>query len=121
MIGSLENNYPGGIYAMISSNKLVEACLCVYNHPAWITDSLGTVIAKNDAADHLNIEGLDLSQTIIKINKKIYTYSQKELNHGTNCYLNELEDEEQIQIRMQKSLDNLAEALDRRHRKSARF
>ena len=41
---------------MISSNKLVEACLCVYDHPAWITDSLGTVIAKNDAADHLNIE-----------------------------------------------------------------
>ena len=50
---------------MISSNKLVEACLCVYDHPAWITDSLGTVIAKNDAADHLNIEGLNLSQTIL--------------------------------------------------------
>jgi len=117
----LENNYPGGIYVMISSNKLVEACLCVYDHPAWITDALGTVLAKNDAADHLNIDEIDFSQSIIKINKKIYTYSQKELNHGTNCYLNELEDEEQIKNRMQKSLDNLAEALDRRQRKSARF
>ena len=56
---------------MISSNKLVEACLCVYDHPAWITDALGTVIAKNDLADHLNIDDLDFSNIVIKINIRL--------------------------------------------------
>jgi hypothetical protein len=75
--------------------KLLQACLDVYHHPAWISDQFGSLIASNCLAEEINIHELDLSKVIIKIKNKKFKYTQKELNHGTNCYLNELEDEEE--------------------------
>jgi len=96
-------------------SKLLGACLdTTHDHPAWITDQLGTVIASNLKAHNLDLSEIDLNSQIIKINDKNYKYICQELNHGTNCYLNELKDQDEIYSQLQKSIDDLEEALNKR-------
>ena len=101
--------------------KLLQACLDVYHHPAWITDQFGSVVATNCLAEQINLSELDLNKISLKIKNKKFRYSQRELNHGTNCYLNELEDEEELNTRLQDSVNRLAAALDKRDSKLIRF
>ena len=42
----------------------------------------------------------------------------QELNHGTNCFLHELKDQDEIYLQLQQSIDDLEEALNKRKAKS---
>ncbi len=101
--------------------KLLQACLDMYHHPAWISDQFGAIVAMNCLAEELQINDLDLDKVHIKVKNKKFRYSQKELNHGTNCFLNELEDEEQIDNRLIESVNRLGAALDKRDSKLLRI
>jgi hypothetical protein len=61
-----------------------------------------------------NLYEIDLNESVIKINNKNYKYVCQELNHGTNCYLHELKDQDEIYSQLQKSIDDLEEALNKR-------
>lgn len=106
---------------VVNTPKLLQACLDMYHHPAWISDQFGSVIAMNCIAEEININDLDLNKVQIKIKNKKFRYSQRELNHGTNCYLNELENEEELNHRLQESVNKLAAALDKRDSKLIRI
>ena len=99
--------------------KLLGACLdTTHDHPAWITDQLGTVIASNLKGHECDLNDLDLNADVIKINDK---YICQELNHGTNCYLHELKDQDEIYSQLQKSIDDLEEALNKRKTNSIKI
>jgi hypothetical protein len=93
-------------------SKILEACLdTVKGHPAWITDNLGTVIAMNQKASYCNVELINSNETKVNINGKKYNYSYQELNHGTNCFLHELIDEDDLDYKLQQSINALEESL----------
>lgn len=106
---------------VINTPKLLQACLDVYHHPAWISDQFGSIIAMNCLAEELNLSDLYLNELQVTIKNKKFKYSQRELNHGTNCFLNELEDEEEVNTRLQESVNRLAAALDKRESKLIRI
>jgi hypothetical protein len=96
-------------------SKLLEACLDTINdHPAWITDALGAVIASNLKSHSIDVDNLDLTQTLVKVNDKKFKYSCRELNHGTNCYLHELKDQSEVYQELLKSIDDLEARLNKR-------
>ena len=102
--------------------KLLGACLdTTHDHQAWITDQLGTVIASNLKVHDCDLSDLDLNKDVIKINGKNYKYICQELNHGTNCYLHELKDQDEIYSQLQKSIDDLEEALNKRKANSIKI
>jgi len=95
-------------------SKVLGACLdTTHDHPAWITDQLGTVIASNLKAHSINLDEIDLDSTIIRINNKKYKYACQELNHGTNCYLHELKDQDEVYNQLLKSIDDLEARLSK--------
>ena len=116
-----KNKILGRFFMAAITPQLLQACLDVYHHPAWISDQFGSIIASNCLAEEININELDLSKVIIRIKNKKFKYTQRELNHGTNCYLNELEDEEESNLRLQESVERLAAALDKRDSKLIRI
>jgi nitrogen fixation protein len=95
-------------------SKLLEACLDTINdHPAWITDELGAIIASNLSSHSIDLDKIDINEPIIKVNNKKYKYFTKELNHGTNCYLHELKDQSEVYNELLKSIDDLEARLSR--------
>jgi hypothetical protein len=103
-------------------SKVLEACLdTTYNHPAWITDQLGAIIALNNCAIDCNVSNLDFQDGKVCINGVNYKHTFQELNHGTNCFLHELVDEEDLNIQLQKSIDSLEAAINRRNKNSIKL
>lgn len=89
--------------------KILQACLdTVKDNPAWIVNSFGSVIANNSAADSLNFHDIDFNKSLNKINNKIFKTSVKEMNHGTNCFLYEIIDQEAVKEKLGESIDRLA-------------
>ncbi len=104
----------------IIASKLLQACLDTSHHnPVWIIDQFGSIVASNCKAEEFNFHDIDFNSALVKINNSVWKVSIKELNHGTNCYLYELENEEDN--RLQNSVDKLAEFLEKRTFKSAKM
>jgi len=96
-------------------SKILEACLdTTHNHPAWITDQLGTIIAMNSKASECNLLSLNLDNSDIIINNKHYHYYSKEMNHGTGCFLHELIEEDDLDYQLEKSIQNLEETINKK-------
>lgn len=102
----------------VENFKLLQACLDVYTYPVWITDESGEILANNAQATGLMSQitkstCVDNPNTVHVKGQK-WHYEQHELNHGTGCFLNELNEFDEPDRRLKDSINKLEAALQKR-------
>ena len=101
------------------SQKLVQAILDLYTHPAWITNADGIVLL-NASAQEFENQGVSLRQmkskngTYVSVKGQRFRFVRSDMNHGTDCLLHELQETDDATSRLKVSTQQLASLLSQR-------
>lgn len=101
--------------------NILEAFLDSFNQPMWIIDISGQLLLMNEAAKDYANKGFNIlnrfnpakreNLKFVNFSGKKYLLESKDINHGTNCFVVSLEEQEKSLSALKESTSRLKKVL----------